>query len=81
MVDATSGADDWSVNRKMMRMKEGTEHPAEDLPDLEPESLKPAYPAKYKLGLKQALRICNILKDCGDCETDGFGSTFGFSPR
>jgi hypothetical protein len=80
-VDATSGVDDTSTNRKPRRMRDNPEHPAEDLPSTEPESLRPANRARYKLYVKPAPRIRTVLKDCGDCETDGFGSTFGFSPR
>ena len=62
-------------------MRDETHHPAEGSPDSEPASLAAVHPLKAAPDVKTARRTLKILKNCGDCEPGGFGSTHGFGPR
>ena len=46
-----------------------------------PEYIGPAGPLKDKHDTTTAKETIKFVKNCGDCEPGGFGSTYGFSPR
>jgi hypothetical protein len=62
-------------------MKDAIDHEAELLPDIEPESFAAEHPLKDVPAATTAKQTLKILKNCGDCEPGGFGSTYGFGPR
>lgn len=62
-------------------MLSGSDHTTEVLPVIEPESLGAAGPVADEQDAATTERSCRVLKDCGDCEPGGFGSTYGYSPR
>ena len=62
-------------------MKDAIDHEAEVLQDSEPESFAAEHPLEDVPAATSAIRILKILKNCGDCEPGGFGSTHGFGPR
>ena len=51
------------------------------LPGTEPEFIGPARPLEDKHDTTTAKETIKFVKNCGDCEPGGFGSTHGFSPR
>ena len=62
----------------------------EILPGTEPVFIGPMRPFKNKhdtttkrenFKTTTAKKTIKFLKNCGDCEPGGFGSTYGFSPR
>ena len=62
-------------------MHDVADYPAASLPDIEPLTLGPADPPRGEDDPTTAERLCKVVKNCGDCDLGGFGSTFGFSPR
>ena len=55
----------------------GTEIP----PGTEPEFIGPTRSLEDKHDTTKAKESIKFVKNCGDCEPGGFGSTHGFSPR
>jgi hypothetical protein len=60
------------------------------VPGTEPEFIGPTRPLKDKHHTTTAIetaktattkKTIKFLKNCGDCEPGGWGSTYGFSPR
>ena len=62
-------------------MDDRTDDGTERLPGSEPEFLGPRRPLKNKKGTTTTQETVKFVKNCGDCEPGGFGSTYGFSPR
>jgi hypothetical protein len=62
-------------------MLDEKDHEVEDLPDSKPDSPRPAHPRPKPHDGPPVEKTCRILKNCGDCEPGGFGSTYGFGPR
>ena len=62
-------------------MKDGTDHLAAVSLDTPLESPEPANAPGEAHDAVPGEKRGGILKDCGDCEPGGFGSTYGFSPR
>jgi len=62
-------------------MKDRKDHRAEDSRDSAPDSAGALHPLMDVPDAKMAKWTLRILKNCGDCEPGGFGSTYGFSPR
>jgi hypothetical protein len=52
-----------------------------DLSVREPETLEPANPLREEYDAKAAERAYVIPTNRGDCEPEGFGCLYGFSPR
>ncbi len=51
------------------------------LPANEPGFIGPKRPLRDEQATTTAPKKIKFLKNCGDCEPGGFGSTYGFSPR
>jgi hypothetical protein len=62
-------------------MDDRTGFGTEILPADEPDFFGPTRPLKDKQDPKTAKETVKFVKNCGDCEPGGFGSTHGFSPR
>ena len=71
-------------------MGDRTDFGTEIVPGTEPEfvgptrSLKDMHDtttAKETIKTTTAKKTIKFVKNCGDCEPGGFGSTYGFSPR
>ena len=71
-------------------MDNRTNYGTEILPGTEPEFIRPTRPledkhdtttAKETIKTTTAKKTIKFVKNCGDCEPGGFGSTYGFSPR
>jgi hypothetical protein len=62
-------------------MKDGKHHRAGDSRDIKPKSFAAVHHLKDVPDSETAERTLKILKNCGDCEPGGFGSTYGFGPR
>jgi hypothetical protein len=64
-------------------MDDRTDYGTEILPANEPEFVGPKRPLKDKdeKDITTAKKTIKFVKNCGDCEPGGFGSTYGFSPR
>ncbi len=67
-----------------------THYETEILPATEPEFIGPTRPlkdnhdettARETTKTTTVKRTLKFVKNCGDCEPGGFGSTYGFSPR
>jgi hypothetical protein len=56
-------------------------HPIKELPVSGPKSIATSKPLGDAHDEKTAKREYKILKNCGDCEPGGFGSTYGYGPR
>ena len=67
--------------RRLKTMTDRTDYGTEILPGDESEFLGPTRPLKDKHDTTTAEETIKILKNCGDCEPGGFGSTYGFGPR
>ena len=76
--------------RRLKTMNTRTLYGTEILPSTEPEFIGPTRPLKNKhdttparetIKTATAKRTLKFVKNCGDCEPGGFGSTYGFSPR
>ena len=67
--------------RRFQTMGDRTNLGTEILPGTEPEFIGPARPLEDKHDTTTAKETIKFVKNCGDCEPGGFGSTYGFSPR
>jgi hypothetical protein len=65
------------VKRMRNRKDREVEIPPEDVPAL-PDPTIPCKDTQDATTVKWTLKP---LKNCGDCEPGGFGSTYGFGPR
>jgi hypothetical protein len=61
-------------------MDDRTDFGTEILPGNEPEFIEPKHPFKDKQDPTTAKETIKFVKNCGDCEPGGFGSTYGHSP-
>lgn len=63
-------------------MGDRTDFAAVIVPGTEPEFIGPTRPLEDKHDTTTAKeKTIKFVKNCGDCEPGGFGSTYGFSPR
>jgi len=60
-------------------MSDRTDSKTAIVPGTEPEFIGPRRPLEDKKDTT-AQETIKFLKNCGDCEPGGFGSTYGFSP-
>jgi hypothetical protein len=62
-------------------MRDRTDFGTEIVRGKKPEFIGPTRPLKDKHDTTTAKETIKFVKNCGDCEPGGFGSTYGFSPR
>jgi hypothetical protein len=62
-------------------MDDRTDFGTEILPADKPDFIGPSRPLKDKQDPTTVKETVKFVKNCGDCEPGGFGSTHGFSPR
>jgi hypothetical protein len=62
-------------------MGDRTDFEPEIVAGTEPEFIGPKRPLKDEHDTTTAGKTIKFVKNCGDCEPGGFGSTYGFSPR
>jgi hypothetical protein len=61
-------------------MDDRTDCGTEILPGNEPEFIGPRHPLKDDQDPTTKKETIKFVKNCGDCEPGGFGSTYGYSP-
>ncbi len=61
-------------------MDDRTDDGTEILPGNKRESIGPERPLKDDQDATTEKETIKFVKNCGDCEPGGFGSTYGYSP-
>lgn len=61
-------------------MRDGKDRKTEILPESMPEAHGPTTPPKVPHDTPPIEVTYKVLKNCGDCEPGGFGSTYGHGP-
>jgi hypothetical protein len=62
-------------------MESEIDQAAKDLPDKAPKLCAKTDPPEATHDATNSEKECQAPRECGDCEPDGFGRIFGFSPR
>ena len=66
--------------RRLKTMDDRTDDGTEFPPGNEPELVGPKRPIEDDQETTTTMKTITFVKNCGDCEPGGFGSTYGYSP-